>query len=73
MIQTFETEDESFVLANQSQHGLAAYAFTNDYQRIERIRSTIKTGMIGINETAISNAAVPFGGIKCSGFGREVK
>ncbi len=71
MIQTFETEAESFVMANQSQHGLAAYAFTNDYQRIERIRSTIQTGMIGINETAISNAAVPFGGIKCSGFGRE--
>lgn len=67
----FETEEEGLELANDTPHGLAAYFFTRDADRIWRVGEAIKAGMVGINEGAISNAAAPFGGVDQSGFGRE--
>lgn len=70
-ITLFENEDQVIQLANQTEYGLAAYAFTEDLRRIWRLTEQLQFGMIGINEGAISDPAAPFGGIKQSGMGRE--
>jgi succinate-semialdehyde dehydrogenase/glutarate-semialdehyde dehydrogenase len=70
-IQIFTHEAEAIALANASQSGLAAYVFTKDAERIWQLSEQLQVGMIGINGSAISQAHIPFGGIKASGFGRE--
>ena len=67
----FETEAEAVALANSSESGLAAYAYTEDRRRIERLTAQIETGMLGINTGVISIEIAPFGGVKQSGYGRE--
>lgn len=51
--------------------GLAAYFYSSDLSRIKRISKALEVGMIGVNTGLISDAAVPFGGVKSSGIGRE--
>lgn len=70
-IQLFSTAEEALQLANDSQSGLAAYLFTKDTQRIWHFSEQLQVGMLGINGSAISQAHIPFGGIKSSGIGRE--
>jgi succinate-semialdehyde dehydrogenase/glutarate-semialdehyde dehydrogenase len=48
-----------------------AYAYTQDLARALRVVERLETGMVGLNQGLVSNAAAPFGGIKHSGFGRE--
>ncbi|WP_137845369.1 NAD-dependent succinate-semialdehyde dehydrogenase [Microbacterium sp. 2FI] len=67
----FRTEDEGIALANGTEYGLAAYAFTADFARANRLMATINAGMLGVNAGVISNPAAPFGGTKHSGMGRE--
>lgn len=71
VIAEFDTEQEAISLANDTHYGLAAYLFTADLARARRVSDALQYGMVGINETAISYAQAPFGGIKRSGFGRE--
>ena len=52
-------------------YGLAAFAFTENGRRINRIADGIESGMVGINSFVISANDMPFGGIKQSGFGSE--
>ncbi|MBM7517816.1 NAD-dependent succinate-semialdehyde dehydrogenase [Nocardioides nitrophenolicus] len=70
-ITTFVTEDEAIRLANSTEYGLAAYAYTRDLARTIRLAERLETGMLGINTGLVSNPAAPFGGVKASGFGRE--
>lgn len=70
-IQPFSSEQEAIDIANSTEYGLAAYFFSQNANRIHRVSSALKFGMVGVNEGIISNAAAPFGGIKQSGFGRE--
>jgi succinate-semialdehyde dehydrogenase/glutarate-semialdehyde dehydrogenase len=70
-ITTFTSEDEAIRLANSTEYGLAAYAFTRDLARTIRLAERLETGMLGINTGLVSNPAAPFGGVKASGFGRE--
>ena len=70
-ISRFSTEDEAVALANDSEHGLAAYLYTRDIGRAWRVGEALEAGMVGINEATLSSEAVPFGGIKASGHGRE--
>lgn len=70
-ITTFRTEDEAVALANSSEFGLIAYAYTGDLARALRLPERIETGMLGLNSGVISNPAAPFGGVKQSGLGRE--
>lgn len=58
-------------LANDSDYGLAAYLFTRDHARVQRVGEALEYGMVGINTGLISTAVAPFGGVKQSGFGRE--
>ena len=67
----FHNESEVIEKSNNTDYGLAAYIFTNDFKKIFRISKNIESGMIGINTGAISNEVSPFGGIKQSGLGRE--
>ena len=70
-IATFENEDQAVALANGTEYGLAAYAYTSDLNRGIRLGERLETGMLGLNTGIISNPAAPFGGVKQSGLGRE--
>ncbi|TNM64141.1 NAD-dependent succinate-semialdehyde dehydrogenase [Streptomyces sp. NP160] len=70
-VTTFETEDEAVALANDTEFGLIAYAYTGSTARALRLTERLETGMLGINAGVISNPAAPFGGVKQSGLGRE--
>jgi len=69
----FRFNDEAQVvrLANDTPFGLAAYFYTQDVRRINRVAAQLEAGVIGINEGAVSSEAAPFGGVKESGYGRE--
>lgn len=68
---TFSTEEEAVRLANDTEYGLVAYAYTKDVARMLRVSRLLEVGMLGINTGLVSNPAAPFGGVKDSGFGRE--
>jgi succinate-semialdehyde dehydrogenase/glutarate-semialdehyde dehydrogenase len=70
-ISTFETDDEAVALANATQYGLAAYAYTESLSRGLRLAERLEAGMVGLNRGLVSNPAAPFGGVKHSGHGRE--
>jgi succinate-semialdehyde dehydrogenase/glutarate-semialdehyde dehydrogenase len=70
-ITRFTSEEEAVRIANDTEYGLAAYFFTNDYRRIWRVGEALEYGMVGANEGAISTEVAPFGGVKQSGTGRE--
>ena len=67
----FTEEAELLEAANDTEFGLAAYVYSHDIGRIWRMAEAIETGMVGINVGLMANEAVPFGGIKESGIGRE--
>jgi len=70
-IVSFETEPQALAAANDTEFGLVAYVYTRDIQRALRVAERLETGMVGLNQGLVSNAAAPFGGVKHSGFGRE--
>jgi succinate-semialdehyde dehydrogenase/glutarate-semialdehyde dehydrogenase len=67
----FDSEEEAIAAANDTEFGLVAYVYTNDLKRAFRVSEALETGMIGLNQGMVSNAAAPFGGVKASGIGRE--
>ncbi|MCT4702024.1 NAD-dependent succinate-semialdehyde dehydrogenase [Enterobacteriaceae bacterium H20N1] len=68
---SFKTEEEAVRRANNTPFGLAAYFYTQNLQRVFRVSQALESGMIGINECAVSTELGPFGGVKESGLGRE--
>ncbi|MDQ3912396.1 MAG: NAD-dependent succinate-semialdehyde dehydrogenase [Actinomycetota bacterium] len=68
---SFDSEEEAIAAANDTEYGLVAYVYTNDFKRALRVIEGLETGMVGLNQGMVSNAAAPFGGVKQSGFGRE--
>jgi len=67
----FDTEDEAVAAANDTEYGLVSYVFTRDVNRALRVAERLESGMVGLNQGIVSNAAAPFGGVKQSGVGRE--
>ena len=65
-------EDAAVALANDSSFGLGGSVFTKDIARGRRVASRIDTGMVFINHPTWTAADLPFGGIKRSGYGREL-
>ncbi len=65
-------ESEAIQLANQSQFGLGAAIFTKDEARTRRIVREMEAGSVFVNEFVKSDVRLPFGGIKQSGYGREL-
>ncbi|WP_438354131.1 NAD-dependent succinate-semialdehyde dehydrogenase [Microbacterium sp. CJ88] len=70
-IVAFRDEAEAIALANATEFGLVAYAFTKDLNRGLRLAEELEVGMFGLNTGIVSNPAAPFGGVKQSGLGRE--
>jgi succinate-semialdehyde dehydrogenase/glutarate-semialdehyde dehydrogenase len=67
----FATEEQAVELANDTAYGLASYLYTRDLGRTWRVSEALEYGLVGVNETALASAEIPFGGIKESGLGRE--
>ena len=67
----FKSEEDAIRIANDTPYGLAAYFYSNNIHRCWRVAEALESGMVGVNEGLISNAAAPFGGVKESGLGRE--
>ena len=68
----FDSESEGIERANNSPYGLAAYAFTRDLKRAWRLMELLEAGTIGINDGVPTTSQCPFGGMKQSGWGREL-
>jgi succinate-semialdehyde dehydrogenase/glutarate-semialdehyde dehydrogenase len=65
-------EDEAIAVANDSDFGLGGSVFTKDLARGQRVASRVETGMMFINNIDWTDPELPFGGIKDSGYGREL-
>ncbi|MCL4110393.1 UNVERIFIED_CONTAM: hypothetical protein GTU68_025405 [Idotea baltica] len=65
-------EAEAIELANDSSYGLGGSVYTQDIERGRRVAEQVETGMMFVNQPTKSQAELPFGGIKNSGYGREL-
>ncbi len=70
-VQPFDTEDKAIGLANSTEYGLASGLQTVDVARAHRVAARLQAGIVWVNDWAMLDPAVPFGGVKNSGFGRE--
>lgn len=68
----FDDEAEVIEQANNTKYGLAAYAFTDSLSRMWRLAENLEAGTIGINDTVPATSQCPFGGLKQSGWSREL-
>jgi succinate-semialdehyde dehydrogenase/glutarate-semialdehyde dehydrogenase len=66
------SEDEAVQLANDTEYGLGSYVFTTDRDQALRVADRIEAGMVFINAVGAEGVELPFGGVKGSGFGREL-
>ncbi len=70
-VYTFSDDEEAVRMANDTEHGLVSYAYTQDINRGIWVSEALESGMVGLNQGMVSNVAAPFGGVKASGIGRE--
>ncbi len=71
-ITVFEDEGEAIQLANDSEYGLGASIWTEDLNKAEMLSKRVESGIVTVNNVVISDPRIPFGGIKNSGYGREL-
>ena len=71
-VYVFDEEEEVLAKANDTEFGLAAYAYTTDLNRALRVSEALEAGTVGINDAVPSTSNCPFGGFKQSGWGREL-
>ena len=65
-------EAEAISIANDTPFGLGGAVFTEDPERGKRVAAQLESGMVWVNHPTLSSAELPFGGVKNSGFGREL-
>jgi succinate-semialdehyde dehydrogenase/glutarate-semialdehyde dehydrogenase len=68
----FHSETDVIEMANDTRYGLSAYVFTQDINRMFRLAEHLEAGTIAINDGIPSTSNAPFGGVKQSGWGREL-
>jgi succinate-semialdehyde dehydrogenase/glutarate-semialdehyde dehydrogenase len=66
------SEEEAVRVANDTPFGLGSYVFTTDAEQADRVANEIEAGMVFVNGSLLDGAELPFGGVKRSGFGREL-
>jgi succinate-semialdehyde dehydrogenase/glutarate-semialdehyde dehydrogenase len=66
------SDEEALELANDTTYGLGGSVFSTDRERAQRLAERLEVGMANVNTTAGEGAEIPFGGVKRSGFGREL-
>jgi len=71
-ILTVNGEEEAIKLANDTQYGLGASIWTQDLEKADRLSRKVSSGIVSVNNVVASDPRVPFGGVKQSGFGREL-
>ena len=71
-VYSVSSDDEALALANDSDYGLGGAVFSTDTERATKVASRLEVGMSNVNTPAGEGAEVPFGGVKRSGFGREL-
>jgi succinate-semialdehyde dehydrogenase/glutarate-semialdehyde dehydrogenase/succinyl-CoA reductase len=69
---TVDDEKEAIRIANDSKFGLGASIWTQDLDKAETLSSMVQSGIVTVNNVVVSDPRVPFGGVKSSGFGREL-
>ena len=69
---TFDTEEEAIQIANKSEYGLAASVWTDDLSRALRVSKKLNAGTVSVNTVDALSPVTPFGGVKQSGFGRDL-
>jgi succinate-semialdehyde dehydrogenase/glutarate-semialdehyde dehydrogenase len=67
-----DSEDEAVAVANDTPYGLGSFVFTTDPDQALRVADRIEAGMVFVNVVGADAAELPFGGVKRSGFGREL-
>jgi phenylacetaldehyde dehydrogenase len=72
LVGSFSDEAEAIALANDTHFGLAAGVFTRDVKRAHRVASAVNAGTVWVNTYGMFDAAIPYGGFKLSGFGKEL-
>ncbi|HEY0888640.1 MAG TPA: NAD-dependent succinate-semialdehyde dehydrogenase [Nocardioides sp.] len=72
MVFKVSSEEEALELANDTPFGLGSYVFTTDPEQAARLADGIEAGMVFVNGVLADSAELPFGGVKRSGFGREL-
>jgi acyl-CoA reductase-like NAD-dependent aldehyde dehydrogenase len=70
-VQPFDTEAEAIELANSTEYGLASGIQTSSMSRAHRVSAALDAGIVWVNSWGLLDPAVPFGGVKSSGWGRE--
>ena len=65
-------EDEAIELANGTTYGLGAAVFSSDLDKARSVADRLEAGMVFVNQPTGSSAELPFGGVKRSGYGREL-
>ncbi|WP_342319373.1 NAD-dependent succinate-semialdehyde dehydrogenase [Corynebacterium mayonis] len=68
---TFANEEEAWEMANDTEYGLASYVFSENPDVMFRASDNLEFGIVGFNAGVVSDASIPFGGVKASGLGRE--
>ena len=70
-IRVWTDQEEVIARANDTEYGLVAYVFSEDFKRALQVCERLEYGMVGLNRGLVSDPAAPFGGVKQSGPGRE--
>jgi succinate-semialdehyde dehydrogenase/glutarate-semialdehyde dehydrogenase/succinyl-CoA reductase len=63
---------DAMKIANDSQYGLGTSIWTEDLEKAEKLSRMVHSGIVSVNNVVVSDPRVPFGGVKNSGFGREL-
>ena len=66
------SEEEAVSVANGNRYGLGAAVFSRDLNRAHRVAARLEAGSVFVNDFVRSDARIPFGGVKDSGYGREL-